>query len=141
MNLVLSSTQFNYPGHIYTAIGKDNLIDLSLSQVKDGEIDSLIIHRCLHLLEKQAVQPLLESLIKKLKDGGKLTIYCIDVYLLAQKIHRRELGEMDFDAIFYENSQKNCMSTLSMLNICRAIGLKKSAVSLTDVYAVLEFTK
>ncbi len=141
MNLVLSSTGFNVPNYQQVGINKDNLATLLLNEVPDFSIDNLVVHRCLHLLNKDEVEGILARFFTKIKPGGKLTIYCIDVYFLAHKIHRRECGEMDFDAILYENGQKNCLSTLYMLNTCIKMGFTKSEIILEDIFAKMEFIR
>lgn len=139
MNIILSSTGFSEPNYSYAAISKDNLHVMDLETV--DSLDNLIIHKCFHLLSIQKVIELISLYYSKLKENGKLIIYCIDIYQLCHKIHRRELSEGDFHNCMYDNGQQNCISTLFILENCIKAGFKKTGVSFNDIWAKMEFIK
>lgn len=139
MNVVFSSTGFAEPNYNYIAINKDNLSELGLDTT--DSIDNLIVHRCFHLLSTNKVIELLQRYYQKLKVGGKLTIYCIDIYEFCHKVHRRELNEGDFHNILYENGQINSVSTLFFIENCCKIGFNRAGVYFDNVWAKLEFIK
>lgn len=139
MNILFSSTGFVEPNYQYVQITKDNLGELNLDSV--DSVDNIIIHRCFHLLPHNNVIELLKKYHSKLKQGGKLTVYCIDIYQLCHKIHRRELNEGDFHNAMYENGQINSVSTLFFIENCGKIGFKRAGLCFDDIWAKLEFVK
>lgn len=142
MNVVLSSTGFNVPNHQLLLVNKDNIAEMELKDAPPSSIDNLVIHRCFHLMEFKKILELINSYMIKLKPEGKLTIYCLDVYLFCHKVHRRELSEADLNSVLYENGQMNCFSTLFMIESCINAGFKKTGVCINEsLYAKLEFTK
>lgn len=104
-------------------------------------LDSLIIHRCFHLVSHQKAGELLKTYYDKLKTGGKLTVYCIDIYQLCHKVHRREITEGEFNNIMYENGQINSISTLFFLGNCDKLGFRRESVSFNEIHAKMEFVK
>lgn len=139
MNIVLSSTGFTEPNHSLIPVSKDNLAPMELDFV--DTVDNIVIHRCFHLLEVNKVIELIERYYRKIVEGGKLTVFCIDVYTLGHKIHRREIGEGDFNTCMYEAGQKNCVSTLFIIENCNRVGFKTDGVSFNGLWAKLEFIK
>lgn len=139
MNLAISSTGFSEPGYAFLGVNKDNLAELSLDKVES--LDNLVVHRALHLVDYNRVLELLKIYYDKLKTGGTLILYCIDVYKLCHKVHRREIGEGDFNNFVYENGQVNSVSTLFFLDNCAKIGFKKIGAGFDGLYAKLEFIK
>lgn len=139
MSVILTSSGFIEPNYIPVSVTKENIEKLDLKEAES--LDNLIIHRCFHLISHEKVVELLKTYYDKLKSGGKLTIYCIDVYQLCHKVHRREITEGEFNNIMYENGQVNSISTLFFLGNCDKLGFKRDGVTLNGIYAKLEFVK
>ena len=137
MNLAISSTGFKEPSYLNIEINSSNVGSINLP----NGLKNLIINRTLHLLEYDHLLKLLEDIHKKLVSGGLFTIYCLDIYELAHRMHRRNITEAEYNNIMYDKGQKNSFSTLFFIEKCGSLGFKKKSVSFNDVWAKIEFVK
>lgn len=137
MNLAISSTGFKEPGFINIEVNSENIRHIKLPI----GINNVIIHRSLHLLSQEEIVKFIEEIYVKLPIDGKFTIYCIDIYELSHRMHRRIIPESEFNNLMYEKNQKNCCSTLFFMELCGKIGFRKQSVSFYDVWAKMEFVK
>lgn len=137
MNLVISSTGFKEPGYINIEVNTENIRHVSLP----NGIKNIIIHRAFHLLEQDGVIKLIKEIKEKLAKDGIVTIYCLDTYELAHRLHRRDITEAELNLLLYEKGQKNCFSTLFFMEKMTENGFIKKSVSFNDVWSKMEFTK
>ena len=137
MNLAISSTGFKEPGFINIEVNSDNIKHIKLPT----GLTNLIVHRAFHLLAQDEIIKFVEDVYLKLPVGGIFTIYCIDIYELSHRMHRRAIPELEFNNLLYEKTQKNCYSTLFFIELCNKIGFKKQSVSFHDVWSKMEFVK
>ncbi len=141
MNLALTSTGLSLPGYKTVQISKDNVDVMFLADIPNESLDNIYVNRCIHLLEPKLVKDLLTVFLLKLKKGGKITVNIVDMYTVCHKFHRREVSENDLNSTLYENGQKNCLSTLTILSLFAELGMKKESFYIEEVYAIMEFSK
>ncbi len=137
MNLAITSTGFKEPGFVNIEVNAETIKNIKLP----SGISNLIVHRAFHFLPQDIVTKLIQDIYLKLSDKGKFSVYCIDVYELAHRMHRRAINEVEFNNLMYEKGQLNSLSTMFFIDLCARIGFKKTAVNFHDVWAKLEFTK
>lgn len=138
MNLVFSTTGFQGFNSTNYVINEANVGDW---KIPDGEIDSIFIDMCFHLVQVPKIIEILNDIYMKMKPEGILKISCSDIYQIAHKMHRRDIDEGYMNTIMYSAGQKNCLSSLFFVQTCLEIGFKKKFVGFNDVVVQLEFVK
>jgi hypothetical protein len=128
------------PDETSIAVGQAGNLD---AVVPDGESEEILFNPVFNLISPAGILPLLQHWHKKLKDGGLLKLYFIDIRLISRFIYNGQLPLQEIHNLIMGPSKQHesVIDTDVMKNALSACGYKINAISHQDFFVSVEASK